>query len=71
MAPRLPAIDVEKSGTRQEELLFTEEEYKMVVTMRRMLSVLGPDERTQILIDRLGKTASNAEFLAGLAKDIK
>ena len=66
-----PAIDVERSGTRQEELLFTEEEYKMVVTMRRMLSVLGPDERTQILIDRLGKTASNAEFLAGLAKDIK
>jgi transcription termination factor Rho len=66
-----PAIDVERSGTRQEELLFTPEEYKMVVTMRRMLSVLGPDERTQILIDRLSKTASNAEFLAGLAKDIK
>lgn len=66
-----PAIDVERSGTRQEELLFTPDEYKMVVTMRRMLSVLGPDERTQILIDRLGKTASNADFLAGLSKDIK
>jgi len=66
-----PAIDVERSGTRQEELLFSPEEYKMVVTMRRMLTVLGPDERTQILIDRLGKTATNAEFLGGLAKDIK
>lgn len=66
-----PAIDIERSGTRQEELLFTPDDYKMVVTMRRMLTVLGPDERTQILIDRLGKTASNSEFLASLAKDIK
>ncbi len=66
-----PSIDVERSSTRQEQLLFSESEYKQIVTMRRMLSVLGPDERTEILIDRLGKTDSNAAFLDGLAKDIK
>lgn len=66
-----PSIDVERSGTRQEQLLFSDDDYKKVVTMRRMLTVLNPDERTEILIDRLSKTASNKEFLDGLAKDIK
>ena len=66
-----PSMDVERSGTRQEELLFSADDYKRVVTMRRMLSVLNPDERTEILIDRLSKTTSNSDFLAGLAKDIK
>jgi len=66
-----PAIDVERSSTRQEELLFLAEEYKKIVTMRRMLSVLNPDERTEILIDRLSKTGSNKEFLDSLSKDIK
>ncbi len=66
-----PSIDVERSSTRQEQLLFSEEDYKKIVTMRRMISVLNPDERTEILIDRLSKTASNKEFLEGLAKDIK
>jgi transcription termination factor Rho len=66
-----PSIDIERSSTRQEQLLFSDEDYKKIVTMRRMISVLNPDERTEILIDRLSKTASNAEFLEGLAKDIK
>lgn len=66
-----PSIDVERSSTRQEELLFKEEDYKKIVTMRRMLSVLAPDERTDILIERLTKTTTNAEFLDGLSKDIK
>ncbi len=66
-----PSIDIERSSTRQEQLLFSDDDYKKIVTMRRMISVLGPDERTEILIDRLSKTASNAEFLDGLAKDIK
>lgn len=66
-----PSIDVERSSTRQEQLLFSPEDYKKIVTMRRMLTVLGPDERTEILIDRLAKTASNKEFLDALAKDIK
>lgn len=66
-----PSIDVERSSTRQEQLLFSDDDYKKIVTMRRMISVLNPDERTEILIDRLSKTASNAEFLEGLSKDIK
>ncbi len=66
-----PAIDVERSGTRQEELLFSADDFKKVVTLRRMLSVLNDDERTDILADRLSKTSSNREFLDGLAKDVK
>ena len=66
-----PSIDVERSSTRQEELLFTAEEYPRIVTMRRMLSVLNPDERTEVLIDRQSKTGSNKEFLESLSKDIK
>jgi len=66
-----PSIDVERSSTRQEELLFSPADYKQIVTMRRMLSVLSPDERTEILTERLSKTGSNKEFLEGLSKDIK
>lgn len=66
-----PAIDINRSSTRQEELLFTPEEHVKVVTMRRMLMVLAPDEAPDILLDRLSKTSSNKEFLDSLAKDIK
>src|SRR3989337_1912682 len=66
-----PSIDVERSSTRQEQLLFTDEEFKKIVTMRRMLSVLAPDERTEVLIERFSKTASNKEFLESLSKDVK
>lgn len=64
-----PSIDVERSGTRQEELLFSPEELKKAVTMRRMLDMLSPDERTSILVERLSKTESNEEFLKSLGKD--
>jgi transcription termination factor Rho len=61
-----PAIDVQRSGTRKEELLFDNSTYQAIVTMRRMIDVLGDDERTSVLLDRLKKTKSNKEFLAGL-----
>jgi len=61
-----PAIDVQRSGTRKEELLFDSSTYQSVVTMRRMLDVLGDDERTSMLVERLKKTKSNKEFLASL-----
>lgn len=64
-----PAISVERSGTRQEELLMSEDKYKKVVMMRRMIDVLGPDERAEILIERLSKTETNDEFLNNLGKD--
>lgn len=62
-----PAIDVARSGTRQEELLYGED-LPRVTTMRRMLDMLNPDERTEMLLERLKKTEDNAEFLASLAK---
>lgn len=61
-----PSINVERSGTRKEELLFTQSDYQSIITMRRMIDVLGPDERAAIFNDRLRKTKSNKEFLASL-----
>jgi len=63
-----PAIDVGKSGTRHDELLLGEDTMKKVTTLRHMLSMLSDEERTQMLIDRLGKTKDNAEFLQSLAQ---
>lgn len=64
-----PAIDIEKSGTRQEELLFSEENLKKIVTLRRMMELIpDPAERTEAIIDRLRKTETNEEFLASLNK---
>lgn len=63
-----PAIDVERSSTRAEELLFDEKTYRSIVTMRRMLSVLNDDERTTLLLDRLSKTDTNDDFLTTLSK---
>lgn len=61
-----PSIDVQKSGTRREDLLFNSVDYQSVVLMRRMIDMLGKDERSSILIERLRRTKSNKEFLAGL-----
>ncbi len=61
-----PSIDLQKSGTRQEQLLLPKEIYQKVITMRRMLEVLNPDERTEIILERLRKTKNNKEFLANL-----
>jgi transcription termination factor Rho len=65
-----PAINVERSSTRQEELILPEDVYKKVVTMRRMIDMLGPEERTAILIERLMKTETNEEFLDSLGKGV-
>ncbi|MDP2638308.1 MAG: transcription termination factor Rho [Candidatus Levybacteria bacterium] len=63
-----PSIDVARSGTRQEELLLNEKDLKKVSTMRRMIDMLNPDERTSIIVERLSKTATNEEFLEALGK---
>jgi len=65
-----PAINIEASGTRQEQLLFAEEVYKQIVITRRMLGILGDQERTEIFLERLSRTASNTEFLGSL-KDVR
>ncbi|MBU0708668.1 transcription termination factor Rho [Patescibacteria group bacterium] len=74
-----PAIDILRSGTRQEQLLFTEEELKKVWQLRKMVDVLvsgKPDfqrniDAAYLLIDRLTKTKDNKEFLETLHKEIK
>jgi transcription termination factor Rho len=63
-----PSIDVMRSGTRREELLLEEGTLKMVWTMRRMLSAVGTNEGIELLLNRLAKTRTNAEFLASLTK---
>jgi len=59
-----PAIDVNKTGTRKEELLLTEAELKKVWTLRRLWNTMSPDEAMNLLNDRLRKTKSNKEFLS-------
>ena len=61
-----PAIDVAKSGTRQDELLFGMVKLKKVNTLRRMVDLMNDDERTEMLISRLEKTETNDEFLETL-----
>jgi transcription termination factor Rho len=68
-----PAIDIAGSSTRREELLMDEATLRQVWLMRRMMSMIAsnaqnPSEATERLLDRLGRTGSNAEFLATLSK---
>lgn len=66
-----PAIDVTRSGTRHEEILFSPDDLKLVWRMRRMIETLGQgQESTELLLDRLQKTQNNAEFLATLHKSV-
>src|SRR5438067_638772 len=65
-----PSIDIQKSGTRREELLLDEATLKQVWTMRRMVGVLGGTEGLELMLARLAKTRDNSEFLATLTKDV-
>lgn len=61
-----PAIDVTRSGTRQEELLYGKDDLPKIHTLRRMLEMISEEERTETLLERLKKTESNQEFLESL-----
>ncbi|HLV90120.1 MAG: transcription termination factor Rho [Acidimicrobiales bacterium] len=63
-----PAVDIESSGTRKEELLFDRDELAQVWKLRRVLLALEPGAALELLIDRLKTTKSNKEFLAEVAK---
>jgi transcription termination factor Rho len=65
-----PSIDIQRSGTRREELLLDESTLRQVWTMRRMVSMLGGSEGTELVLSRLAKTASNQEFLETLNRDV-
>ncbi len=62
-----PAIDINKSGTRKEELLLPKEELNRVWILRKVLNPLSPVETMELLLDKLGKTRSNAEFLNSMS----
>ena len=62
-----PAIDINRSGTRKEELLMPREELNRVWVLRKVLNPLSPVESMELLIDKLAKTRSNAEFLAAMS----
>ncbi len=61
-----PALDIQRCNTRKEELLLEPDELKKVWLMRKVLKELNADEAMELLIDRLGKAKSNADFLASL-----
>jgi transcription termination factor Rho len=61
-----PAIDVKRSGTRHEELLLAELELRKVWMLRRATVALGSTDFAELVLDRIGKTKTNAEFLAAL-----
>jgi transcription termination factor Rho len=63
-----PAVDVDASGTRKEELLMTPEELKIVWQLRRVLHTLEPQQALEVLMDRMRDTKSNAEFLLKVVK---
>jgi transcription termination factor Rho len=63
-----PAIDVDASGTRKEELLMTPEELKIVWQLRRVLHALEPQQALEVLMERMKETKSNAEFLLHVQK---
>jgi transcription termination factor Rho len=63
-----PAIDITRSGTRREELLLPPDVLRQVWTLRRMVSMLGEGEGTELVLTRMMKTRNNVEFLATLSK---
>jgi transcription termination factor Rho len=63
-----PAIDIIKSGTRKEEMLLSREELQRVYVLRRVLTPLSPVEAMELLLSKMSKTKSNAEFMAAMQK---
>ena len=61
-----PAMDIQKSGTRKEDLLIDPPKLAKIWVLRKILSSSGPVESMELLIDRLGKAKTNDEFLANL-----
>ncbi len=63
-----PAIDIQKSGTRKEELLLKKEDLNRVWVLRKVLTPLSSVEAMELLLDKMAKTKSNADFLAQMQK---
>ncbi len=61
-----PSIDINRSGTRKEEMLFDPEEHRRICILRRVLNDMNPPDAMELLTTRLNKTKSNAEFLMSM-----
>ena len=63
-----PAIDIQKSGTRKEELLIDKDDLNRVWVLRKVLAPLSAVEAMELLLDKMGKAKSNADFLSAMQK---
>jgi transcription termination factor Rho len=63
-----PAIDIIKSGTRKEELLIPKDDLNRIWVLRKVLTPLSPVEAMELLLDKMGKTKNNGEFLNAMQK---
>jgi transcription termination factor Rho len=61
-----PAIDINASGTRREEMLLDPEEHRRICLLRRVLAERSAPDAMELLVTRLQKTKTNAEFLMGM-----
>jgi transcription termination factor Rho len=61
-----PAIDINRSGTRKEELLLDAEELKRIYVMRKVMNDMNPVDAMDLLIDKMKKTQTNVEFLMSM-----
>src|SRR5258708_10405079 len=65
-----PAIDIQRSGTRKDELLLPPDELSRVWVLRKVLSPLSTVEAMELLLSRLSKTKANAEFLNSMSAPV-
>jgi transcription termination factor Rho len=61
-----PAVDINRSGTRREEMLLDPEEYRRICILRRVLHDMNAPDAMELLVTRLQKTKTNAEFLMSM-----
>jgi transcription termination factor Rho len=62
-----PSIDIQKSGTRKEELLIPKEDLNRVWVLRKVLTPLSPVEAMELLLSKMGKTKTNQDFLSSMS----
>jgi transcription termination factor Rho len=65
-----PSIEIQRSGTRKEELLLSRRELDRTWVLRKVLNQLSPPEAMELLIERIGKTKDNKEFLDSMSESM-